>query len=86
MKVQQATPPKNIFFYRDGVSEGEFEQVARDEIPLIKGGACVHLCNVEETDLRAEAFNMCRIPEKHHPRLLFVIVGKRHGVLVCEAR
>ena len=41
---------------------------------------------MKETDLSAEAFNMCRIPEKHHPRLLFVIVGKRHGVLVCEAR
>ena len=85
MKVQQATPPKNIFFYRDGVSEGEFEQVARNEIPLIKGGH-VSICATWKTYLRTEAFNMCRIPEKHHPRLLFVIVGKRHGVLVCEAR
>ncbi|KAI0361956.1 Piwi-domain-containing protein [Trametes cingulata] len=29
-------PPKNIVFYRDGVSEGEFAQVAAMEIPMIK--------------------------------------------------
>ncbi len=38
MPDQKLLPPKNIFFYRDGVSEGEFEQVAQQEIPLIKGG------------------------------------------------
>ena len=30
------TPPKRIFFYRDGVSEGEFERVAAQEIPAIR--------------------------------------------------
>ncbi|KAI1796003.1 Piwi-domain-containing protein [Ganoderma leucocontextum] len=56
-------PPKNMFFYRDGVSEGEFEQVAQQEIPLIK-----------------EAFKKADIPENMQPKLLFVIVGKRHHV------
>ena len=37
MPDQKLLPPRNIFFYRDGVSEGEFEQVAQQEIPLIKG-------------------------------------------------
>ena len=37
MPDQKLMPPKNIFFYRDGVSEGEFEQVAQQEIPLVKG-------------------------------------------------
>ncbi|KAI0747992.1 Piwi domain-containing protein [Daedaleopsis nitida] len=29
-------PPRNILFYRDGVSEGEYAQVVEQEIPLIK--------------------------------------------------
>ena len=29
--------PKRILFYRDGVSEGQFQQVLRDELPLIQG-------------------------------------------------
>ncbi|KAI9064296.1 Piwi-domain-containing protein [Trametes sanguinea] len=29
-------PPRNIIFYRDGVSEGEFAQIAEREIPLIR--------------------------------------------------
>lgn len=33
MKVN---PPKTIVFYRDGVSEGEFAQVAAREIPMVK--------------------------------------------------
>ncbi len=35
--AQNPLPPKYIIFYRDGVSEGEFSQVAQLEIPLIKG-------------------------------------------------
>ncbi|KAI0721640.1 Piwi domain-containing protein [Cerioporus squamosus] len=35
---QNPLPPKYILFYRDGVSEGEFSQVAQHEIPLIKEG------------------------------------------------
>ena len=39
MPREPLLPPQNIFFYRDGVSEGEFEQVAQQEIPMIKGVA-----------------------------------------------
>jgi hypothetical protein len=28
--------PSNIVFWRDGVSEGQFDQVIRDELPLIQ--------------------------------------------------
>ncbi|EJF65736.1 Piwi-domain-containing protein [Dichomitus squalens LYAD-421 SS1] len=74
MHMKKSPPPKNIFFYRDGVSEGEFEQVAQYEIPLIKG-------ELEYTPHpHSEAFRKSKIPEQHHPRLLFVIVGKRHHV------
>ena len=30
-------PPRNIIFYRDGVSEGEYAQVTKHEIEQIKG-------------------------------------------------
>jgi eukaryotic translation initiation factor 2C len=30
-------PPQQIIFYRDGLSEGEFENVARDEVEQIRG-------------------------------------------------
>ncbi|KAH9901258.1 Piwi domain-containing protein [Cubamyces lactineus] len=56
-------PPRNVIFYRDGVSEGEFAQVAAREIPLIRS-----------------AFVKSNIPEKFMPKLLFVVVGKRHHV------
>lgn len=29
-------PPQRIIFYRDGVSEGQFEEVARKEIVALK--------------------------------------------------
>ncbi|KAI0831166.1 Piwi domain-containing protein [Trametes gibbosa] len=56
-------PPKTVVFYRDGVSEGEFAQVAAREIPLIKS-----------------AFDKCHIPKALTPKLLFIVVGKRHHV------
>lgn len=37
MSRETLLPPQNIFFYRDGVSQGEFEQVAQQEVPMIKG-------------------------------------------------
>jgi hypothetical protein len=30
-------PPYRIIFYRDGVSEGEFETVKREEIKAVQG-------------------------------------------------
>ncbi|KAJ7050401.1 argonaute-like protein [Mycena amicta] len=35
-------PPKRLIFFRDGVSEGQFQQVLDNELPLIKG-ACADL-------------------------------------------
>ncbi|KAI0637098.1 Piwi domain-containing protein [Trametes polyzona] len=56
-------PPKTVVFYRDGVSEGEFAQVAAREIPLIKS-----------------AFVKCGLHGQLTPRLIFIVVGKRHHV------
>ena len=33
-------PPGRVFFFRDGVSEGEFSTVARHEIEAIEGKFC----------------------------------------------
>ncbi|KAL7283289.1 hypothetical protein ACG7TL_002718 [Trametes sanguinea] len=56
-------PPRNIIFYRDGVSEGEFAQIAEREIPLVKS-----------------AFVKSNIPPHLMPKLIFIVVGKRHHV------
>ncbi|KAI0670510.1 Piwi domain-containing protein [Trametes maxima] len=56
-------PPRHVLFYRDGVSEGEFRQVAEREIPLIKS-----------------AFVKMEIPPSMMPKLLFIVVGKRHHI------
>ncbi|OBZ75515.1 Protein argonaute-2 [Grifola frondosa] len=55
--------PETIIFLRDGVSEGEFEQVSKHEIAAIRSA-------VEK--LRQY------FPRK--PKLVFMIVGKRHHV------
>ena len=36
-KKQTNQAPKRIIFYRDGVSEGQFQQVLEKELPLIRG-------------------------------------------------
>ncbi|RDX56915.1 Piwi-domain-containing protein [Lentinus brumalis] len=64
--AQNPLPPKYIIFYRDGVSEGEFSQVAQLEIPLIKGDT--------------EGFRKSGLPERIWPKLLFIVVGKRHHI------
>ncbi|KDR82046.1 hypothetical protein GALMADRAFT_221933 [Galerina marginata CBS 339.88] len=56
--------PKRLIFFRDGLSEGEYERVARQEITDIKG-ACIDLW----------ASKGIKIPI---PALTFIVVGKRH--------
>ncbi|KAI0743475.1 Piwi domain-containing protein [Daedaleopsis nitida] len=56
--------PTYLIFYRDGVSEGEFARVSREEIKEIKN-ACVQM------DWR---------DRNTQPKLLFVVVGKRHHI------
>ncbi|KAL1947711.1 hypothetical protein VTO73DRAFT_13435 [Trametes versicolor] len=60
---KKVDPPKTIVFYRDGVSEGEFAQVAAREIPMVKN-----------------AFVRCNIPKALMPKLIFIVVGKRHHI------
>lgn len=54
--------PRDIYIFRDGVSEGEF----------------VNVENYEKEALRAVV--EAKYPPKHKPRVLYVVVGKRHHI------
>lgn len=56
--------PENILVYRDGVSEGQYSIVLKDELPLLKK-ACEELYPASDT-------------KKGLPRISIIIVGKRH--------
>ncbi|KAI0454625.1 ribonuclease H-like domain-containing protein [Xylaria acuta] len=58
------TYPENILVYRDGVSEGQYEQVLTKELPKLRE-ACKELYPVQDQ-------------KKGLPRMTLVIVGKRH--------
>ncbi|KAJ6547086.1 ribonuclease H-like domain-containing protein [Mycena capillaripes] len=63
---QHKTAPFNIFFFRDGVSEGEFANVKETEIKAVK-------------DAFDELWVQYGV-KQDKPRLTFVVVGKRHHV------
>ncbi|KAJ7612222.1 argonaute-like protein [Roridomyces roridus] len=54
-------PPKRLIFYRDGVSEGQFQQVLDQELPLIKA-ACQEL-------KIAPKITLVIVGKRHHVRL-----------------
>ena len=56
--------PENILLYRDGVSEGQFDMVVKDELPFLQD-ACKELYPLSDT-------------QKGLPRITIVVVGKRH--------
>ncbi|PWY71079.1 protein PIWIL3 [Aspergillus sclerotioniger CBS 115572] len=56
--------PENIIVYRDGVSEGQYDLVVQQELPLLKT-ACKEMYPASDT-------------QKGLPRISVVVVGKRH--------
>ena len=56
--------PENILVYRDGVSEGQYEAVLKDEVPLLRQ-ACLEMYPAADQ-------------RKGLPRFTVVVVGKRH--------
>jgi hypothetical protein len=56
--------PENIIVYRDGVSEGQYDVVIDQELPLLKK-ACAETYPASDT-------------KKNLPRISIVVVGKRH--------
>jgi len=63
-KGKNASLPENILVYRDGVSEGQYQLVLNEELPLLRA-ACKE---IYPTDAQ----------KKGLPRMTVVIVGKRH--------
>ncbi|EXJ61105.1 hypothetical protein A1O7_05258 [Cladophialophora yegresii CBS 114405] len=59
----EAKLPLNIIIYRDGVSEGQYQQVLEDELPRIQS-AC------------EKVYSAVKMAP---PRLAIIIVGKRHN-------
>jgi hypothetical protein len=63
-KNNKGAYPENIIFYRDGVSEGQYDVVLDKELPLLRK-ACKEVYAASETG-------------KGLPRMSIIIVGKRH--------
>ncbi|KAI0063474.1 Piwi-domain-containing protein [Artomyces pyxidatus] len=61
-------PPQRIIFYRDGVSEGEYKEVAAKEVAAIRQ-AWARFCQMKGRD-----------PAQFPIKLTFLVVGKRHHV------
>ncbi|KAI5827947.1 Piwi-domain-containing protein [Schizophyllum commune Tattone D] len=65
--------PVRVVFYRDGISEGEFAEVAKGEVADFK----VHKA-VEELKAAEKAFWS---KELQGPQVTYIVVGKRHHVV-----
>ncbi|KAF7330092.1 Argonaute-like protein [Mycena kentingensis (nom. inval.)] len=79
-KIPEANKaPKRLFFFRDGVSEGQFQQVLDHELPLIKGPSPpFRKLHVSDENHAVAACTDLRIK----PAITLVIVGKRHHIRV----
>jgi eukaryotic translation initiation factor 2C len=63
-KEKNSTCPENILVYRDGVSEGQYQKVLSEELPLLRQ-ACTRYYSAQDT-------------KRGLPRITIIIVGKRH--------
>ncbi|OJJ46103.1 hypothetical protein ASPZODRAFT_133093 [Penicilliopsis zonata CBS 506.65] len=63
-KFNQQKYPNNIIVYRDGVSEGQYDTVIEQELPLIKN-ACEEVYPASAT-------------KQGLPKISIIVVGKRH--------
>ncbi|KAI8958512.1 eukaryotic translation initiation factor 2C 2 [Daldinia sp. FL1419] len=63
-KGKHPTLPENILVYRDGVSEGQYQKVLNEELPLLRA-ACAETYPPQDQ-------------KKGLPRMTVIIVGKRH--------
>ncbi|KAJ3822248.1 ribonuclease H-like domain-containing protein [Lentinula raphanica] len=64
---KQNGTPNQLIFFRDGVSEGEFAQVAEREIQAIREGINT-------------VWTLMKVKDPQ-PKLTFIIVGKRHHIV-----
>ena len=72
---------ERILFYRDGVSEGQFEQVAQTEIRALRGElSIVYDLITRLKNFLAEA--CLGIDGNYKPKITYVICAKRHHVRI----
>ncbi|KAL5530679.1 hypothetical protein ACEPAF_6937 [Sanghuangporus sanghuang] len=75
--------PKRILFYRDGVSEGQFQQVLEFEVPKLRGKinqSNVSFCAPTHSAAFAYTAACQRLGINPLPKITVVVVGKRHHV------
>ncbi|TFY63508.1 hypothetical protein EVJ58_g3223 [Rhodofomes roseus] len=70
--------PQRIVFFRDGVSEGEYARVARDEIESINS-CLVNLVGFQKNGEPVKDGTKVYAPGKKPP-VTFIVVGKRHHI------
>ncbi|KAL0575889.1 hypothetical protein V5O48_006089 [Marasmius crinis-equi] len=81
-----AAVPKRVFFFRDGLSEGEFERVGRMEVEDVVRGfqaAWARYVNVQATqngEVFRKNFTKEMVENAPVPKITYVVVGKRHHV------
>ncbi|KAF8931279.1 argonaute 1 [Haplosporangium bisporale] len=61
--MRNGVRPKRILFYRDGVSDGQFAQVMRDEVQAVKD-ACRHMDPEYNPPI-----TFCVVKKRHHARI-----------------
>lgn len=59
--------PDNILVYRDGVSEGQYQQVIEQELPLLRE-ACREYYSAEDTKMGLPRFTIILVGKRHHTR------------------
>ncbi|PVG00417.1 Piwi-domain-containing protein [Serendipita vermifera] len=63
--------PGHLIFYRDGVSEGQFQQIEQIELAAIKGAL---------DDMMQELQRVPQFANAKRPTVTFIIVGKKHHI------
>jgi eukaryotic translation initiation factor 2C len=74
LEQSKTTMPTNILYYRDGVSEGQYEQIQDYELPQIRDAYRMAL-----TELKQEGW-VPSGPVSESVKLTAIVVGKRHHV------
>ncbi|KAH8829523.1 Piwi domain-containing protein [Flagelloscypha sp. PMI_526] len=81
-KHQKGFLPRRVFFFRDGISEGEFDRVGEKEMQAIQGE---FLRIFDFTSAHFLIVEACNVAGKGHgspiPKFTYIVVGKRHHVV-----
>jgi len=76
VKFWNGAYPKSIVFYRDGVSEGQYAQVAQNEVAVIN----TTLQNLKCLNRDGTLGPGLAFTAETKPKLVFIVVGKRHHI------